>query len=180
MSSEISPQQAAQNDQLYKVDVRQAFEYQFVHAQGAVNMPLDKLDPAVIKEQAGDRQIALLCQGGDRARQAASKLSQAGVDNHVVITGGTAAWQAASLPVNQSAKPGMSVDRQMRMIAGSLVLTGALLAQFAHPGFIWLSGGVGFGLFMAGVTGVCPMIGFLGLMPWNKTSCEKGASCCSA
>ena len=62
----------------------------------------------------------------------------------------------------------ISLERQVRIAAGAIVLTGVLLACFVHPGFIWLSGFVGAGLVFAGITDFCGMGLLLAKLPWNK------------
>ena len=44
----------------------------------------------------------------------------------------------------------MSLERQVRIAAGSLVLFGTALGAFVHPGFLGLSAFVGAGLVFAG------------------------------
>jgi hypothetical protein len=62
----------------------------------------------------------------------------------------------------------MSLERQVRIAAGSLVLIGIALGWFVHPYFIGLSAFVGAGLVFAGVTDTCGMGMILARMPWNK------------
>ena len=50
----------------------------------------------------------------------------------------------------------MSLERQVRIAAGSLVLTGVLLGWLVHPAFFGLSAFVG-AVFFAGVTDTCGM-----------------------
>ena len=57
--------------------------------------------------------------------------------------------------------------RQVQIGAGSLVLIGVVLGALVLPGFYALSGVVGAGLLIAGVTGFCGMARVLGVMPWN-------------
>jgi hypothetical protein len=72
-----------------------------------------------------------------------------------------------------AAEKAMSLERQVRIAAGSLVLTGAVLSQVVHPWLIGLSGFVGAGLIFAGITDTCGMGMLLARMPWNKvSSCE--------
>ncbi len=162
------------------IDVRTPVEFAEVHADRAVNLPLDRLNPASLT-QAGctrlDQPVYLLCRSGQRAAKAAEKLQAAGYTHPVVITGGTLAWIEAGLPVTRGPSKVISLDRQMRIAAGSLVLGGALLAHFVHPGFIWLAGFVGAGLIFAGVTNWCGMGLALAKLPWNQnvppSSCAK-------
>ncbi len=153
------------------LDVRTPVEFAEVHADRAVNLPLDRLTPASLS-QAGctrlDQPVYLLCRSGQRAAKAAEKLQAAGYTHAVVITGGTLAWIEAGLPITRGTTKTISLDRQMRIAAGSLVLGGALLAHFVHPGFIWLAGFVGAGLIFAGITNWCGMGLLLAKLPWNQ------------
>lgn len=70
----------------------------------------------------------------------------------------------------------IALERQVRIAAGIIVLTGALLAPFANPAFLWLSGFVGAGLIVAGITDWCGMRKLLARMPWNQRSSDAGSS----
>lgn len=104
---------------------------------------------------------------------AAEKLSDSGLDLYV-IEGGTQSWLQAQLPSIQGKKV-MSLERQVRIAAGSLVLLGVILSLTVYPGAIYLSGFVGAGLIFAGVTDTCGMGMLIAKMPWN----QKTSSCCS-
>jgi len=78
------------------------------------------------------------------------------------------AWCAADLPVNRGSVRGISLERQMRIAAGSIVLLGVLLAWLVHPGFIGISAFVGAGLVFAGITDWCGTGMLLAKMPWNQ------------
>jgi len=149
------------------IDVRTPVEFDEVHAPLAQNVPLDALKPESLALPK-DAPVYLLCRSGQRATKAAEKLSQAGFLHPVVVTGGTLAWVAAGLPVNRSATPVMSLERQVRIAAGALGLTGVLLAWWVDSRFIWLSGFVGAGLIFAGITDFCGMGLLLAKMPWNQ------------
>src|SRR5688500_16766714 len=145
------------------VDVRTPAEFNELRATGARLMPLDRLDAdAVRAARLGEGPVYLLCRTGGRAATAAQKLCAAGVDA-VVVEGGTLAWEAAGLPVKRGRKV-MSVERQVRIGAGALVLIGVLLGWLAHPAFFNLSGVIGAGLVFAGVSGFCGMAYVLGRM----------------
>ena len=51
----------------------------------------------------------------------------------------------------------MSVDRALRLIAGTFVFASAMLGMFVHPNFYWFTAFVGFNLFQSGFTRFCPM-----------------------
>ena len=114
----------------------------------------------------------MICKSGGRGRQACEQLIAAGFSNVVNVDGGTQAWDAAGLPVMRG-KKAISLERQVRIAAGSLVLTGAVLSQLVHPWWIGLSGFVGAGLIFAGITDTCGMGLLLARMPWNNVGpCE--------
>ena len=95
------------------------------------------------------------------------KLEAAGFSNIINIEGGTSAWQDANLPVVKG-KKAMSLERQVRIAAGSLVVIGAAVGQFVHPGGFGLSAFIGAGLVFAGVTDTCGMGMMIAKMPWNR------------
>lgn len=153
------------------IDVRTPVEYDEVHAPAAVNIPLDCVSTEALAA-AGcvecGRPVYLLCRSGQRATKAAEKLLACGFANPVVITGGTLAWIEAGLPVTRGNSKVISLERQVRIAAGSIVFTAAILAHFVHPNFVWLAGFVGAGLVFAGVTDFCGMGLLIAKLPWNQ------------
>ena len=81
---------------------------------------------------------------------------------------------AAGLPVVRG-KKAISLERQVRIAAGSLGLLGAVLGGFVHPAFLGLSAFVGAGLIFAGVTDTCGMGLVLTRMPWNQRGGDPSA-----
>jgi rhodanese-related sulfurtransferase len=163
------------------IDVRTPAEHGEIHIPGSQLMPLDRLDPAEVKTTAGQaEQCVLICRSGKRAEQAYQKLKAAGCGNLSILEGGVTAWEDAGLPVNRGAKA-ISLERQVRIAAGLLVLTGVVLGTWVHPGFYGLSAFVGAGLTFAGITDWCGMAMVLAKMPWNQRSGIKCAgNSCSA
>jgi len=159
------------------VDVRSPAEFEAVHATGAKLYPLDALDPKrVVAELGISAQVpaVLLCAGGNRARKAAEKFHAEGIPHCLVVEGGTKAWEAAGLPVARG-KGAISIERQVRIGAGTMVLLGVLLGSWLDPLWFFLSGFVGAGLIFAGVTDWCGMGLLLAKMPWNQakaTACQ--------
>lgn len=151
------------------IDVRTPVEFREVHVTIARNVPLDQLDANAIRESRAAKKepLYVICKSGSRGRQACEKLVAAGCSNVVNVDGGTAAWDAAGFPVLRG-KKAMSLERQVRIAAGSLVLGGVVLSRFVHPWFMGLSGFVGAGLIFAGVTDTCGMAMLLARMPWNR------------
>jgi len=161
--------------ELSVIDVRTPVEFAEVHVPQARNEPLDQLDPRSLVEAgqvSKDQSVYLLCRSGGRAAKAAQTFLTAGIENPVVVEGGTLAWIEAGLPVTRGAVKVMSLERQVRIAAGSLVLTGVLLAIVVHPYFIGISAFVGAGLVFAGITDWCGMGLILAKLPWNSRKPE--------
>ena len=162
------------------IDVRTPVEYREVHVQIARNVPLDQLDVAALMQARGgsaNEPLYVICRSGSRGQQACEKFLKAGFLNVINIEGGTMACVEAGLPVVRGQKA-MSLERQVRIAAGSLVLVGVGLS-FVHPAFIGLSAFVGAGLVFAGITDTCGMGMILARMPWNQCS-KDSTSCCAA
>jgi len=150
------------------VDVRSGSEFASGHIPGAVNIPMDQIE-ARLDDLDRDLQIVLICQSGTRARITAGLLAPC-QRQIAVLEGGTKAWIEAGLPVVASVRTRWSLERQVRLGAGLLVLTGAVLALTANLRWVYLCGFAGLGLTFAGLTDICAMGIILGKMPWNKLS----------
>ena len=149
------------------LDVRTPVEFAEVHVPAAKNIPLDELNPAVLNLPK-DQPVYLLCRGGQRATKAAERLAKENFSQPVVVTGGTLAWIDASLPVARGVVKVISLERQVRIAAGSFVVAGFLLGWFVDRWFFVLSGFVGAGLVFAGITDFCGLGLLLAKMPWNR------------
>ncbi len=158
------------------IDVRTPAEFQSLHADIASNRPLDALRPQeIISQRNGSAQhpLYVICRSGSRAEMACKKFIDAGFDNVLSVEGGTEAWASAGLPVVRGKRSVIAIDRQMRILAGTLVVLG-VFASYFQPVFVGLSAFVGCGLIFAGVTNICPMMNMLARMPWNQASkCGK-------
>jgi len=152
------------------IDVRTPAEFSRVHAAGARLIPLDVLDPHAIAAQRNnsDEPLYVICQSGARATKAWKRFKDAGITNVYCIEGGTTAWEKMGFPVKRGGSKVISLERQVRIVAGSLVVLGLALAWAIHPVFMALSAFVGAGLVFAGVTDYCGMAILLGKMPWNR------------
>lgn len=157
------------------IDVRTPVEFQEVHLQAARNIPLDRIDSSVTESlKEADGTTYVVCQSGKRGEQACRKLDAEGVRNVVNVAGGTRACVEAGLPVGRG-RAVMSLERQVRIAAGLLVLIGAVLAMTVHVAFAGLSAFVGAGLVFAGLTDTCGMGMLLARMPWNQTCNDSQA-----
>lgn len=168
----ISPQQLHDLVQSGKsvelIDVRTPVEYREIHVGFARNLPLDQLNAAQIAtSREGAEPIYVICRSGSRGKQACEKFLSAGYANIVNVEGGTLAWEQAGLPVIRG-KKAISLERQVRIAAGLMVLAGSVLGAFVNPYWIGLSAFVGAGLTFAGITDTCGMGMILARMPWNQ------------
>jgi rhodanese-related sulfurtransferase len=160
------------------LDVRTPVEFRELHAAAARNVPLDRLDPAaVMRGRAGGGPVYVICRSGGRGRQACEQFRAAGFTSVVNVEGGTLAWAECGLPVVRG-KTAVSLERQVRIAAGSLVVLGVLLGWLIHPALVALSAFVGAALVFAGVTDTCGMGLLLARMPWNRV--EGAPAGCSA
>ena len=161
------------------IDVRTPVEFRELHVEGACSVPLDRLDPpTVIGGRNGDspEPLYVICQSGSRAKQACEKFASAGFPNVVLVEDGTPAWQQAGGPVVRG-KKAVSLERQVRIVAGFLVLLGAGLALTIDLWFILLSAFIGAGLMFEGITDTCGMGMLLARMPWNQVSDGDPSAC---
>lgn len=175
----LADQQA--NGEIDLIDVRMPTEYREVHADGAVNVPLDSLDPRAVmaaRNGSASQPLYVICRSGNRSSQACKKFIDAGFENVVNVEGGTTAWDKAGLPVVRG-KKAFPLMQQVQITAGFLVVIGVVLSVFVHPYFVGLSGFVGAGLMFAGITGLCPMASFIAKMPWNQCASDNGGGSCS-
>ena len=147
------------------IDVRTAAEYAAGHARGAEGVPLDRLDPTDVRPAAGGP-VYLICQSGPRSAEAQRRLAAGGV-RAVVVAGGTDAWLAGGCPAVHG-RGGMAMERQVRIVAGSLVLLGLLLGWRVDPRLYGLAALVAAGLVFAGISDTCAMARVLAKLPWNR------------
>ena len=184
MVSAISPAALAQLHESGKridlIDVRTPAEFQEIHVEFARNIPLTELEPAQIvqaRNGSAGEPLYVICRSGGRGQQACDKFAKAGFVNVVNVEGGTLACENTSLPLVRGQKV-MSLERQVRIAAGSLVLTGVVLGWLVHPYLVGLSAFVGAGLVFAGVTDTCGMGMLLARMPWNTRASKSTVSQC--
>jgi rhodanese-related sulfurtransferase len=181
-SKTITPEELAKlrnaGSQIDLIDVRMPVEYREVHVEFARNIPLDQLDPSAVMQArngSSDEPLYVVCRSGSRGEKACEKFHQSGFENVINVDGGTLACEEAGLPLVRG-KKAISLERQVRIAAGSLVLLGAILGWLIHPAFIGLSAFVGAGLIFAGITDTCGMGMMLAKMPWNRCS-QETVSC---
>lgn len=177
VSQEVSAEEArerlADSEPCCLLDVRSGVEFEAEHVPGSTHVPLDQLERRLEEVRAKAGALLLLCRTGARAERARKVLAERGLPGACVVAGGLEAWRAAGGETVRGA-PGMSLERQVRIGAGSLGLAGVVLGFAVHPGFFLLSGFVSAGLIFAGLTDWCGMGLLLARMPWNRRIAADG------
>jgi len=160
-------------DELTVIDVRTPAEYASGHLPGALNIPLDHLRRALpeIRHAAGRGDVLVVCASGARSAHACRLLADQGVPT-ATLTGGTGAWAAQGHDVHTPAAPGTragwSMERQVRLTAGALVLLGLVLGLLLHPALLLIPAGVAGGLVFSALADTCGMAVLLGRLPHNR------------
>ena len=118
-----------------------------------------------------DEDVVLVCRSGQRGprRPRRPSGSRSGQRPHI-LAGGITAWEAAGFAVNRGAQR-WDLDRQVRLVAGSIVLT-SILRRVAAPKLKWVAAAIGGGLSIAALTNTCAMGTALSKLPYNR-----GATC---
>jgi rhodanese-related sulfurtransferase len=148
------------------VDVRTTTEFRAGHVPGAINVPMDEIESRLDDLPQG-RPVVLVCASGRRSELTRAQLGDR-LPGAVCLEGGMGAWELAGRPVVRSTRTRIALDRQAMIGASVFVLTAVLLGTLVSPGWFYLALLPGFGLMLAGTTGICPMAVILSLMPWNK------------
>lgn len=149
------------------LDVRSPAEYETAHIPGSHNLPLDRLDEAADRVAASPRDVVVLCQSGPRSEQAQRALVAAGARDVRVLDGGLRAWQQAGGEVVRG-RPKWALERQVRLVAGILVLIGVVGGVLVADPLTYLAGFVGAGLTFAALTDTCLMGNLLSRLPYNR------------
>lgn len=145
------------------VDVRGYGEFAQSRMPGAICIPLDEL-PGRVGEIPPGRPLVCVCAAGRRSEAAARLLASLGREARSLV-GGLAAWKSQGYPL--WTRPNWALERQVRLAAGILVLSGLGLAHLWTPARLlaWVVGG---GLVFAALSDTCIMGAALLKMPWNR------------
>lgn len=154
-------------DAVTVLDVRSPAEFETTHIVGSYNLPLDLVGEHAAQLAARlDRKVVLVCQSGVRADQARQRLAATGMDNLHVLKAGVPGFADASGQVVHG-RPRWTLERQVRLVAGGLVLAGVLASRWA-PKSVLLAGGIGAGLTASALTDTCTMGRLLSALPHNR------------
>lgn len=159
------------------IDVRSAAEFEAQHIRGSYHVPLGTLaeHSAELARHLDDpaSPLVLVCQSGVRAEQGRRHLAAAGLDRAHVLRGGVPAYAAAGGDVVRG-RTAWALERQVRLVAGALVLTG-VLGGLVNPKLRLLAGGIGAGLTFSALTDTCAMGALLAKLPFNRDVTEPAA-----
>lgn len=136
----ISPEALAQlreKHPVHLVDVRTPDEFRRTRIDGAINIPLEQLDPATLPNDG--QPVYVICRRGTRSEEACAKLVAAGREKIVHVSGGVFAWYDAGLPVVYQPKKGRFFTR--RRLVYIVLLAGSIsMASVVHRGFLGITG----------------------------------------
>ncbi len=157
------------------LDVRTDVEFQSEYIDGSVQIPLDQLVARADEARAVPAPRLLLCRSGSRAEMALESLAKMGLAGLSVVGDGLEGYKRAGGETESSGEH-VSLERQVRILAGALVVLGTGLGYGVHPAFFALAGFIGLGQIVAGVTDWCGMGLALARMPWNQGSAASSGS----
>lgn len=155
------------------IDVRTPAEFETKHIPGSHNIPLDQLSSYKdeIAASARHARLLLVCQSGTRACKAAEILQTTSLTSMTVLEGGIASWEKAGKLLRQGRQK-WRMERQVRGVAGTLVLLGALGGLFVWKPLSLVAVLIGGGLAYSAVSNTCGLALVLSKLPYNQ-----GATC---
>ncbi|OBG57392.1 MULTISPECIES: rhodanese-like domain-containing protein [unclassified Mycobacterium] len=151
------------------VDVRTPAEFETAHIAGSLNVPLDVLDQhgeEIARRLGQEDDVVLVCRSGQRSTQAQTLLRNAGLTSGRVLEKGITDWEGQGFEVNRGAQR-WELERQVRLVAGSVVLT-SVLGSVAVPRLKWVAALIGGGLTYAALSNTCAMATALSKLPYNR------------
>lgn len=168
ISAQAFKEQLTDTPKLLCIDVRTPAEFRASKLGCSRNLPLQTCTLSQFEklELSEQQPVYLLCSTGKRAQQAQQQLTACG-QTIICVEGGLNACRAAEIPLEEQAGV-ISLERQVRIVAGSFVVIGTVIGTFVHPTGYGLSAFVGAGLIFAGITDTCGMAMLLAKMPWNR------------
>ncbi|MBN9474206.1 MAG: hypothetical protein ABS43_00205 [Bordetella sp. SCN 67-23] len=149
------------------VDIRDIDEHARERIPGSRHIPFARLPDAGPLAGSGTP-VVFHCRSGNRTRMHAQALAARAPGDAYVLEGGLDAWKRAGLPVVRDRSQPLELQRQVQIVAGTLVALGVVLGLTVSPWFHLLSGLVGSGLVFAGLSGFCGLARVLARLPWNR------------
>jgi len=139
------------------LDVRTAAEDETAHIPGSTRVSLDELhaDTDAVAALLPDHAI-VVCRSGTRAELACQVLAGTARNDLRILDGDIQAWHRVGGEVARD-REHWDLERQVRLVADSLVLTG----------------GVGAGLEFAATTNTCAVGPLLAKLPYNRSAASE-------
>lgn len=158
------------------VDVREQGEHVAEKIEGAHLVPLGTVSTSALPTCEG-KKLVLHCRSGKRSGEACKKLLAENPDLEIFqLEGGISAWRAAGQGTISSGTFFLPLDQQVQLTLGVVLVVASLLGAVFSPTWFWLTGLVGTGLMVAGLTGFCGLAKIMAKMPWNQGG-GPGPSC---
>jgi rhodanese-related sulfurtransferase len=141
------------------IDVRTEVEFASGHVARAQNIPLGSMMPAQVAAEWGrtdeGKPIFIISQSGVRAQRFVEELEQAGFEGALCVAGGTSAWLAAGLTMEQTwlEETPASMERIASVASGVAALAGCALGMIVHKAFFAVPITLGLLELIKGLTG---------------------------
>jgi rhodanese-related sulfurtransferase len=145
------------------LDVRSAAEFATGHIPGAVNISMVQVETRLADVPTGP--LVVVCESGKRAKIVSGWLGDE--SRLTLLEGGTKAWRDGGHPLVTCAPCRWTLERQVRLIVGLIVLIATVLSVLVNVKWVYLAMLVGAGLSFAGASNICGMAILLAKMPWN-------------
>ena len=156
------------------VDVREFAEFATARLPGSQLIPLAQIAERSV-ELDRNRPVMVVCRTGRRSSEAAAILCRLGFEDVRNLEGGIEACRAEGIELERDVKAPWAIERQVRLLAGALVIFFVVLSVVVAQPFVWLAALVGAGMMFASITDSCAMGLVMARMPWNansNTTCE--------
>ncbi|NQY42152.1 MAG: rhodanese-like domain-containing protein [Legionellales bacterium] len=159
-----------EKDEAVLIDVREPIENRTISIKSAINMPLSQVEFSKINiPEHKNKKLVFHCKSGKRSMMACKKILADNIEYDIWnLEGGIIAWEEAGLPVIIPDKKIISIDRQLHISMGMLIIIGMTLGYLYSQAWFILPTIIGLGLLNSGITGWCGFAKLLTKMPWNK------------
>lgn len=155
-------------DKSIVIDVRSPAEFRAECLEISRNIPLDSFNSDTLDSLKADyNAVYVICQSGVRSKKALEKIDAPDSLDVICIQGGLNAIPKSDFQRTRGEGP-ISIQRQVQITAGSLVVLGTLLGALSSHWFLLLPALVGVGLIVTGVSNSCMMGLLLAKAPWNR------------
>ena len=161
------------NNEAILIDVREPFEHNIKNIKQANLIPLSKITKCELPQHT-NKKIVIHCQGGKRSQTACEKLLREDPSLEIYnLEGGIIKWEKECEGASSCTSSCLTLDRQVQLAIGILVLASIFLAYFLSEKFLLLTAFIALGLIFAALSGICSLSLLLAKCPWNKKNNPK-------